>query len=87
MKLLITGCAGFIGARTAQLALDAGYELVGIDNLNDYYDIRIKQHRLEPLRTHEGFHFVEMDIEDGDALDRVFAELQFDAVINLAARA
>lgn len=87
MKLLLTGCAGFIGARTTQLALDAGYEVVGIDNLNDYYDIRIKQHRLEPLHAHEGFQFVEMDIEDGDALDRVFAEHSFDAVINLAARA
>jgi UDP-glucuronate 4-epimerase len=87
MKLLITGCAGFIGARTTQLALDAGHEVVGIDNLNDYYDIRIKQHRLEPIQAHVGFNFVEMDIEDGDALDRVFAENQFDAVINLAARA
>jgi UDP-glucuronate 4-epimerase len=87
MRLLITGCAGFIGARTTQLALDSGYEVVGIDNLNDYYDIRVKQHRLKPLLAHEGFRFLEIDIEDGDALDRVFAEHQFDAVINLAARA
>ena len=87
MKLLITGCAGFIGARTTQLALNAGHDVVGIDNLNDYYDIRIKRHRLESLMRHKAFQFVEMDIEDGDGLDRVFAENQFDAVINLAARA
>jgi UDP-glucuronate 4-epimerase len=87
MKLLITGCAGFIGARTTQLALDAGHEVVGIDNLNDYYDVRVKQHRLEPLIENPAFNFLEMDIEDGGALDRVFTERQFDAVINLAARA
>jgi UDP-glucuronate 4-epimerase len=87
MKLFITGCAGFIGARTCQMALDSGYEVVGVDNLNDYYDIRIKRHRLDPLRADDGFHFVEMDIEDGDALDCVFAQHHFDAVVNLAARA
>ncbi len=87
MTLLITGCAGFIGARTTQLALDAGHEVVGIDNLNDYYDALVKRHRLESLLAHERFHFLKMDIEDGKSLDRVFTERQFDAVINLAARA
>ena len=87
MLLLITGTAGFIGARTTQLALDAGHEVVGIDNLNDYYDPRLKQHRLEPLLRSSGFRFLEMDIEDGAALDRVFAEHRFDAIVNLAARA
>lgn len=87
MRLLITGCAGFIGARTTQLALDSGYEVVGIDNLNDYYDIRVKQHRLKPLLAHEGFRFLEIDIENGEALDKVFADHSFDAVVNLAARA
>ena len=87
LKLLITGTAGFIGARTAQFALHAGHEVVGLDNLNDYYDPRIKHHRLEPLLKSPGFRFVEMDIEDGDALDRIFADNRFDAVINLAARA
>lgn len=86
-SLLITGTAGFIGARTAQLALDAGHEVVGLDNLNDYYDPRIKHHRLEPLLKSPGFRFVEMDIEDGAALDRIFGAHRFDAVINLAARA
>ncbi|MDA7675854.1 NAD-dependent epimerase/dehydratase family protein [Akkermansiaceae bacterium] len=87
MKLLITGCAGFIGARTAQLALDAGHSVVGLDNLNDYYDVRLKRHRLEPLLARDGFQFHHLDIEDGEALDRVFADHRFDAVINLAARA
>lgn len=87
MRLLITGCAGFIGARTSQLALDAGHEVVGLDNLNDYYDVRLKHHRLEPLLKHPGFSFHKIDIEDGDALDGIFAAHRFDAVINLAARA
>jgi UDP-glucuronate 4-epimerase len=87
MILLITGCAGFIGARTAELALTAGHEVVGVDNLNDYYDVRIKRHRLEPLLKSPGFQFVELDIEDGTGLDRIFTAHRFDAVINLAARA
>ncbi|MDG1953028.1 MAG: SDR family NAD(P)-dependent oxidoreductase [Gammaproteobacteria bacterium] len=87
MTLLITGCAGFIGARTAELALEAGHEVVGLDNLNDYYDVRLKQHRLEPLLANEAFRFAELDIEDGEVLDRIFAVRKFDAVINLAARA
>jgi nucleoside-diphosphate-sugar epimerase len=87
MLLLITGCAGFIGARTSQLALDAGHQVVGLDNLNDYYDVRLKHHRLEPLLKNPGFSFHKIDIEDGDALDGIFADHRFDAVINLAARA
>ena len=50
MKILVTGCAGFIGARTAELLLERGDEVVGVDNLNDYYDIRLKEYRLEKLR-------------------------------------
>ena len=87
MHLLITGTAGFIGARTAQLALDAGHQVVGLDNLNDYYDPRLKRHRLQPLLQSPGFRFFEIDIENGDALDPIFAGDHFDAVINLAARA
>jgi UDP-glucuronate 4-epimerase len=87
MTLLITGCAGFVGARTVQLALDAGHEVVGLDNLNDYYDIRLKEHRLKPLCDHPNFRFLELDIENVDVLDRIFAVRHFDAVINLAARA
>jgi nucleoside-diphosphate-sugar epimerase len=87
LKILVTGCAGFIGARTSELLLTAGHQLVGIDNMNDYYDPRLKRHRLESLKISDGFHFVEMDIEDSEALDRIFAAHNFDAVINLAARA
>lgn len=87
MNLLITGCAGFIGARTSALALESGYEVVGLDNLNGYYDVELKRHRIKPLRNHDGFHFHEIDIEDGCALDRIFSAYEFDAVINLAARA
>ena len=79
--------SGFIGARTAELALAAGHQVVGLDNLNDYYDPRLKRHRLEPLLGHPGFRFVEADVEDGAALDQLFAADRFDAVVNLAARA
>lgn len=87
MKILITGSAGFIGSRTAELALDAGHDVVGLDNLNDYYDPRVKVHRLEALSKRENFTFCEIDIEDGKAVSGVFSEHQFDAVVNLAARA
>ena len=69
------------------MLLERGDEVVGVDNLNDYYDVRLKQHRLEGLATHPGFSFRQLDIEDRDALAEVFAATRFDAVINLAARA
>jgi nucleoside-diphosphate-sugar epimerase len=87
MKILVTGCAGFIGARTASMLLERGDEVVGVDNLNDYYDLRLKQHRLESLRGRGRFTFSETDIEDRAALEKLFAGHRFDAVINLAARA
>jgi len=73
MTLLITGCAGFIGARTVQLAINAGHEVVGLDNLNNYYDISLKEHQLKPLCDYPNFRFFELDIENGEAQDRVFA--------------
>jgi nucleoside-diphosphate-sugar epimerase len=87
MHLLLTGCAGFIGARTAELALTAGHKVVGLDNMNDYYDPQLKQQRLEPLLRAPGYSFHSIDIEDGASLDRIFVSHRFDAVINLAARA
>lgn len=87
MKILLTGCAGFIGARVSALLLERGEEVVGVDNLNDYYDIRLKQHRLEELSGGPGFSFHQLDIEDRGALSAVFVAGRFDAVINLAARA
>jgi len=84
---LVTGTAGFIGSRVAQLLLDSGVEVVGIDNRNDAYDVRMKDDRLGKLTSQEGFSFYDLDIEDGDALRRVFTNHRFDAVFNLAARA
>ncbi len=85
--ILLTGCAGFIGARTAQMLLDGGYHVVGVDNMNDYYDVRLKEHRLAQLEGREGFSFRRIDIEDLSALEALFAEYSFTGVVNLAARA
>ena len=87
MNILLTGCAGFIGARTAAMLLERGDEVVGVDNLNDYYDIRVKNYRLDGLSRYPDFSFRQLDIEDRDALAQVFAAHRFDAVVNLAARA
>lgn len=84
---LVTGAAGFIAARTTEMLLDAGNTVVGVDNLNDYYDVRVKQHRLTPLLARPGFSFVQADIEQMPAIAPLFARHRFDAVVNLAARA
>ena len=86
-KYLLTGAAGFIGWRTAAELLDVGHTVVGVDNLNDYYDVRVKDFRLRNLKGRPGFHFHQMDIEDRAALEPIFKAHHFDAVINLAARA
>lgn len=87
MTILLTGCAGFIGARVAELLLARGGRVVGVDTLNDYYDVRLKRHRLGRLTKASGFEFHGIDIEDRAALEKLFIEHRFDAVINLAARA
>lgn len=88
MHLLLTGAAGFIGSKVAELLLADGHHVVGVDNLNDAYDPRLKQHRLDNLLGRPGFEFARLDIVDRDALDRVCSGYEpFDAVINLAARA
>lgn len=86
-KYLLTGAAGFIGSRTAHRLLDEGHAVVGIDNLNDYYDPRLKIHRLQALQNRPNFAFYRLDIEHKDALDVLFMHHRFDAVINLGARA
>jgi nucleoside-diphosphate-sugar epimerase len=83
---LITGAAGFIGARTASLLAADGHSVLGIDNLNTAYDIRMKQHRLEKLREVRGFDFRKLDIASRLDVDGLSTE-KFDAVIHLAARA
>lgn len=85
-KVLLTGAAGFIGAKTAQKLLDQGVEVIGIDNLNDYYEVELKKHRLSEL-THSKFQFLEIDIENKQALMELFKAHKFDVVFNLAARA
>jgi nucleoside-diphosphate-sugar epimerase len=87
MTILLTGVAGFIGARTAELLLDAGHVVVGVDNLNDYYPVALKEHRLSALRGRPGFSFHAVDVEDRAALAELFKAHRFDGVINLAARA
>lgn len=85
--ILLTGAAGFIGSHTARHLLDDGWQVVGIDNLNDYYDPRLKEHRITELQKREGFVFRHLDIEDLAGLESLFKEFRFEAVINLAARA
>lgn len=86
-RILLTGAAGFIGYKTAELLLGDDIEVAGVDNLNDYYDVSLKQHRLEELKQHKNFTFYHADIEDTGALRKIFENHAVDAVINLAARA
>mgnify|MGYP006291401801 CR=1 FL=1 len=87
MKVLVTGAAGFIGYYTAKYLLDRGDTVVGLDNLNDYYDVNLKLARLANLEGREGFSFVRMDLEDRPGMDKLFAEEGFDRVVHLAAQA
>jgi len=86
---LVTGAAGFIGARTSEILIEQGHTVVGVDNLNDAYDVRIKEFRLRKLQALDGFEFVRDDISDREILNRQspITNRSFDAVINLAARA
>ena len=83
---LVTGAAGFIGARTSQMLLEQGHTVVGIDNMNDAYDPRIKDYRLKNLQAQPGFKFHKHDISEKSAID-LFKNEKIDGVINLAARA
>lgn len=87
MKILVTGAAGFIGMHVARMLLARGDEVVGVDNLNAYYIQQLKQDRLEQLKGFDRFSFVEMDIADTDAVNRLFAAGGFQRVVNLAAQA
>jgi UDP-glucuronate 4-epimerase len=87
MKVLVTGAAGFIGSFTSQRLLDRGDEVVGIDNLNDYYDVTLKQARLDRLISQAGFRHCHIDIADQAAMNRVFEAERPDRIINLAAQA
>jgi UDP-glucuronate 4-epimerase len=87
VKLLVTGAAGFIGFHTARLLLERGDEVVGLDNLNSYYDPALKQARLEILKDYPQFRFVKADIADRDAMETLFRGAQFQRVVHLAAQA
>ena len=87
MKVLITGAAGFIGSALALRLLDRGDEVVGIDNLNDYYDPGLKEARLARTKDHSAFTDVRIDIEDRSGMAGLFEEHKPDGVVNLAAQA
>ncbi|WP_139491602.1 NAD-dependent epimerase [Brevibacillus dissolubilis] len=86
-KVFITGSAGFIGFHLSNRLLAEGYEVHGLDNLNDYYDVNLKKARLAQLQEKPGFTFYQMNLEDAEAINAIFAEHKFDTVINLAAQA
>ena len=87
MKVLVTGAAGFIGSHTAQRFLARGDEVVGLDNLNDYYDVSLKQARLERLKRERLFRFVRLDVCDQAQMAALFAREKFQRVVHLAAQA
>ena len=85
--LLITGVAGFIGFHLAKRRLEMGNEVIGVDNLNEYYDVRLKLARLEQLKKFSRFKFIKLDISNRDAVPKLFKNYLFDCVVNLAAQA
>jgi UDP-glucuronate 4-epimerase len=86
-KILVTGAAGFIGSNLSSRLLSMGREVVGIDNLNDYYDVRLKTDRLKMLEGRPGFKFIKLDISDRRGMEELFSTGGFDTVVNLAAQA
>ncbi|WP_295957117.1 NAD-dependent epimerase [Rhodoferax sp.] len=87
MKILVTGAAGFIGMTASIKLLARGDEVVGLDNLNDYYDVNLKHNRLKRLTSHTNFRFVQLDVGDRTGMATLFTEEKFDRVIHLAAQA
>lgn len=86
-NLLVTGVAGFVGFHLCQRLLDRGDTIIGIDNLNDYYDVSLKQARLEQLKNRSGFSFKKLDLADREGINQLFAQGNFEQVAHLAAQA
>ena len=87
MKVLVTGAAGFIGMHVASSLLERGDEVVGIDNLNDYYDVSLKENRLSRLTEYPKFSFLRLDLKDRQGMASLFETEAFQCVVNLAAQA
>lgn len=87
MRVLVTGAAGFIGMHTSKRLLDEGYEVVGLDNMNNYYDPKLKEYRLNQLMPYEKFRFIKIDLCDREGVAKLFSEEKFERVIHLAAQA
>jgi UDP-glucuronate 4-epimerase len=87
MKILVTGTAGFIGSAVAMKLLERGDTVVGLDNLNDYYSVELKEARLKRVQEHQAFSFYKLDVKDTEEIERIFKEEQFDKVVHLAAQA
>ena len=87
MKYLVTGAAGFIGFWAVRKLLDLGHAVVGLDNLNNYYDPSLKKSRLELLTRHKNFSFEKLDLADTEAVATLFRSAGFNRVIHLAAQA
>lgn len=85
--ILLTGAAGFIGHKTAQQLLEQGHQVIGVDNMNDYYDVKLKKFRVDSLKDKPGFTFYELDIENLNDISKLFKNYKFTKVLNLAARA
>jgi len=86
MKVMVTGCAGFIGANLTEYLLDKGYEVVGVDNFNDYYDPKIKEFNISEFKDNPRFRLYRTDITNRDELEKVFQKNKIDAIVHFAAQ-